>query len=77
MPRYNETKKTSEELNAELDQAKKASASLPTAPKEEAKPKEKEVNWAMWYVITAIAVFFLGILTICLINYWIGDGFGL
>jgi|LAHS01.1.fsa_nt_gb uncharacterized protein YqhQ len=79
MPRIRENKQSSEELNKQLDAAQeKVSVDLHKEEKEApAEPKKKEPNWTLWYVVAAIGVFVLGILVICLMNYFIEGKFAL
>lgn len=79
MPRIREEKKSSAELNEQLDNANaqvevnlhKDDVSQPKAP------EKKEPNWTLWYVVAAVGVFALGILVICLINYFVEGSFSL
>lgn len=61
-------KKMEKEVAKEKEE--KASGDNPTLK------KKKEPKWALWYVIIAILVFGLGLLTICTINFLITGVFG-
>lgn len=79
MPRIREEKKNSAELNEQLDNANaKVEVNLhKETPVEREAPQKKEPNWTLWYIAVAVGVFVLGILVICLINYFVEGSFSL
>ena len=81
MPRVSNEKKKSAKEIAEQIAAVEEAPNLATfhRPKKEKATKKgkKPFNYPLAYVIISILVFGLGILTICLINYWTSGSFSL